>query len=361
MFEEFGFETLTAPQAAVIFALAIGAIFGALAEVTKFCLRRSLIGTDKLAARAIWLIALGTTIATTQAALSTEIISFDDHRWSSSSLPFVAVILGGLLFGAGMVLTRGCVTRLAVLSASGNLRGVYVLLVFAVVVHATQKGVLSPLRVWATSFTIPIAESGSLLPTGTFLSIAVGVLLVVAAFTLAVRQSLSIAHIVAAIAIGGLVTLGWIGTGFVLYDDFDPIALESLSLASPASDTLFWTIASTSVSANFGVGLLGGIVFGAGMSALLFRRFQWQSFSSPAQTGRFTLGAVFMGFGATLTGGCTLGAGLSGVSTLSITAVVALISISSGAIMTHRLMRADGPSSYGSGAPSSTQQQQPAE
>ena len=81
----------------------------------------------------------------TQYFVTSEIISFDDHRFMGD-FPVVQIVLGGLAFGAGMVLTRGCVGRLTVLGATGNLRAVTALLIFAVVAHATLKGVLSPLR-----------------------------------------------------------------------------------------------------------------------------------------------------------------------------------------------------------------------
>ena len=142
MFESLGFENYTAPQVAVFFALLLGLAFGFLAERTKFCFRRSLIGDDSKSASGIWLTALGVAILGTQAAAVYGLIDFADHRFMTANLPILAILVGGLLFGAGMVLTRGCVSRLTVLTASGNLRAATVLLVFAIVAHATLKGLL---------------------------------------------------------------------------------------------------------------------------------------------------------------------------------------------------------------------------
>lgn len=125
----------------------------------------------------------------------------------------------------------------------------------------------------------------------------------------------------------------------MLYDDFDPIALESLSFTSPSAETLFWVIASTSIPAGFGTGLLGGVLIGAFATALISGRFQWQSFTSPRQTGRYLSGAVLMGIGGVLAGGCTLGAGLSGVPTLSIAAILAILSIAVGGVLTASLLK----------------------
>jgi uncharacterized membrane protein YedE/YeeE len=129
-----------------------------------------------------------------------------------------------------------------------------------------------------------------------------------------------------------------------LFDEFDPIALESMSFTSPAAETLFWGIASSSIPAGFGVGLLGGVFAGALVLSVLFGRFQWQSFESPRQTGRYLAGAALMGVGGVLAGGCTMGAGLSGIPTLSIAATIAIGSIAVGGTVTVRLLRDGLPS-----------------
>src|SRR6056297_1568717 len=145
MFAEFGFETLTAPQAVVWFALALGLAFGALAQITRFCLRRALVGDDRRQAAGIWLAALAVAVLGTQAAVAQGWIGFGAHRFMAAELPVVAILAGGLMFGAGMILTRGCVSRMTVLTGSGNLRALLVLVVFALTAHATLKGVLAPL------------------------------------------------------------------------------------------------------------------------------------------------------------------------------------------------------------------------
>ena len=144
--------------------------------------------------------------------------------------------------------------------------------------------------------------------------------------------------LVLAALLGLLVPLAWVGTGFVLYDDFDPIAMESLSFTSAWADTLFWTIASTSIPAGFGSGLIGGVLVGALIASLAGGRFRWQSFESPGQTGRYMAGAGLMGMGGVMAGGCTVGAGLAGVPTLSFAAVLALGSIAVGALVCDALL-----------------------
>lgn len=357
MFETFGFESLTAPQASVYFALIIGALFGVLAQVTKFCLRRSVVGEDSRAAAGVWLTALAVAVIGTQAAVAAGFVSFDEHRFMVSDVPVLAIALGGLMFGAGMVLTRGCISRLTVLSGSGNLRAALVIVVFAIVAHMTLKGVLAPLRTALGSVTADLGDRVSLaaLPGGAPLWAG---LIALGALAFAARSGNRPGTLFLAALIGLLVPAAWVGTGFVLYDDFDPIALESLSFTSPAADTLFWSIASTSIAPGFGTGLIGGVVGGALLASLIFGGFQWQSFETARQTGRYMSGAAMMGVGGVLAGGCTLGAGLSGVPTLSVAALFAVAMIVAGAKGTHALLNryvdADG-------APSTTRPLQPAE
>lgn len=158
MFEQFGFETTTPQQAAVWFALAVGVIFGILGQITKFCFRRSLIGEDRRAAKGVWLTALAFAVLGTQVAVAMGWISFAEHRFMVPDVPYLAIGIGGLLFGAGMVLTRGCISRLTILAGSGNLRAALVVVVFAVVAHATLKGVLAPMRVALGSVTLGLGD-----------------------------------------------------------------------------------------------------------------------------------------------------------------------------------------------------------
>lgn len=338
MFESFGFENTTPQQASVLFAILVGILFGLLGQVTKFCFRRSLIGDDRRLAAGVWLMALAFAVLGTQISVAFELISFADHRFMISDLPIAAIAFGGLLFGAGMVLTRGCVSRLTILAGSGNLRAALVIVVFAIVAHATLKGVLAPLRVALGSLTVDVGNAISLanLPGG---ALVWSGLIVLGALAIALRSGNGVGALVMGAAIGLLVPLAWVGTGFILFDEFDPIAMESLSFTSPAAEGLFWVVASSSIPAGFGVGLFGGVLIGALIASVTFGGFGWQSFETPAQTGRYIAGAALMGVGGVLAGGCTLGAGLSGVPTLSLAAILAIVMIGVGVLATHAVLR----------------------
>ena len=331
MFEKLGFEELTPITASVVLGLVLGCAYGALAQRSALCLRRGLVGrwSDCLPALGAWAMALACAIAGTRLAVATDLISFEAHRFLASDVPVASALLGGALFGAGMVLTGGCVSRLTVLLGTGNLRALFVLLVFAVTAHAVMKGALAPVREALGAATIHGGEATALtvLPGGEVWPLV----LAAAAATLAFFSGARISHLAMAGAIGLLVPLGWIGTGFLLLDDFDPIPVQSMGFTGPMADTLFWAVAATSIPAGFGTGLAAGVLVGSLVAALAAGEFRWQSLEGPRQTGRYLAGAVMMGVGGVLAGGCTVGAGLSGVSTASFAALLALAAMAASA------------------------------
>ncbi len=324
LLEELGFEELTPLTASVLLGLVLGCAYGALAQRSAFCLRRSLVGQwrDCLPTLGTWVMALACAIAGTRLAVAFDLISFEAHRFLSPDLPIASVLLGGALFGAGMVLAGGCVSRLTVLAGAGNLRALLVLIVFAITAHAVMKGALAPIREALGNATLPGGEAVALSawPGGEVWPLVIAG----AAFVFALLSRAQVSHLVMAGAIGLLVPLGWIGTGFLLLDDFDPIPVQSMGFTGPMADTLFWTVAATSIPAGFGTGLAAGVLLGSLAAALAAGEFQWRSLEGPRQTGRYLAGAVMMGAGGVLAGGCTVGAGLSGVSTASLAALLAL-------------------------------------
>ncbi len=335
MFESLGLENWTPQSASLVAGGLIGAIFGVLAQLSRFCLRRGLVetGHERRSALGLWLTALLVAIAGTQALSIAGLVDFSGHRFLASGVAAPAIILGGLLFGAGMVLARGCASRLTVLTGTGNLRALVAVITFAIIAHATLKGVFAPLRVWLSSFTFDLGATTTLtsLP-GT--PIIWAALAVAALGAYIFRLNIGVKNLAYGAAIGALVPLGWFTTGTLLLDEFDPITLESLAFTSASSETLFWTVAGTAIAPGFGVGFFGGVLLGSAIAALSSGEFKWEGFNQDLPTHRYLIGGSLMGIGGVLAGGCTVGAGLSGVSTLSFSAALALASIIAGALAT---------------------------
>jgi len=127
----------------------IGLLFGATAQQSRFCLRAAVVEFARGAIGSkvsIWLLAFSAAVFSTQALMYWDVIDVGDARQLSQQTSLSGAIIGGLMFGCGMVLARGCSSRLLVLSATGNLRALLSGLVFAVSAQAALRGILSPVR-----------------------------------------------------------------------------------------------------------------------------------------------------------------------------------------------------------------------
>ena len=321
----------------LIAGLLLGLIFGVAAQISRFCLRRAIAGdaSERGSAAAVWATGLAAAVVGFLVASSMGLTAVEDHRLTSTSLPFAAIILGGLAFGTGMVLTRGCVSRLTVLSGTGNLRAVFVLLAFAVTAHAALKGVLAPVRTTIGSVTTD-------LPIGTLAEVPFGIPAFVAVVLLLTallirRSNAKPLHLVLGAVVGLVAVGGWMATSWFLLDEFDPMPIQSAAFTLPWSDSLFWIIASSAIPAGFGVGFIGGTLTGSFLSGAARGELQLQSFTSGSETLRYISGGALMGVGGVLAGGCTIGAGLSGSAMGSIAALLALTSIMAGGWITARV------------------------
>jgi uncharacterized membrane protein YedE/YeeE len=323
----------------------LGIAFGILAQRSRFCLRSAVVGTARQLSpmAGVYAAALLVAVIGVFALSQAEVVALDETRFFGDSLPLGALIVGGLIFGAGMVLTRGCASRLTVLSAQGNLRAVMVMLVFAVTAYASLRGILAETRTGFTdALSIDVAASGHFAGL-----VGVSPLLVVGFVSLALlalvrRSGARLSHIAMGAGVGLVVVGGWFATGALLYDEFDPRAAESLAFTAGASEGLFYTMASTALEPGFAAGMIGGVLLGAFISALASRELRLESFESPEQTLRYLGGGALMGVGGVLAGGCTVGAGLTGVSTLTVGPMIALVSIIVGAKATQVVMEARG-------------------
>ena len=316
----------------------LGVLFGVLGVFTRFCLRRAVAGDDAegMAAKSVWATAFIAAVLGSLALEHAGLIALSEHRLFTPGLPILALILGGGLFGIGMILTRGCVSRATILLGTGNLRSLFVLLIFAITAHATLKGVLAPLRVLIGTIQVDLSVTslGDLSGGPVFWAL---ILCGAAAFWL-VSNFPSKSIFVAAIGLGLLVPIGWASTSVLLNDPFDPLPAQSFAFTLPWSELLFWTIASSAITAGFGPGLVAGVLLGSFLAAGVTGQIQLRGFDKTSDMPRYLLGSVLMGFGGVLAGGCSVGAGLSGASNLSIAALLALAAMIFGARVTAKLL-----------------------
>lgn len=312
----------------------IGAIFGAFAQQSRFCLRAAAIEFSRghVGGKvAIWLIVFSTAIAGTMLLSAFDLFTATEARQLASPQSLSGAAIGGLMFGTGMVLARGCSSRLLVLSATGNLRALLSGLVFAVVAQASLHGFLSPLReALATPLTtLSIGSNDLLVLSSVSEQTALGLVLagLAASLFLALWRKVGIWKTAASFAVGACIPLAWWFTNAMTSIAFEPVQLESLSFTGPSADTLMLFLSSPGSMIDFDVGLVPGVFIGAFLAAWVTGELELQGFEGGGSMRRYLAGAALMGFGGMLAGGCAVGAGVTGASIFALTAWVTLFAI----------------------------------
>jgi hypothetical protein len=137
----------------------------------------------------------------------------------------------------------------------------------------------------------------------------------------------SFGQIAAGIVVGILIAAGWVATGYLGADDFNPAPVTSLTFIAPIADALQYVMLSTGSTLNFGIVTVFGVFAGSLMTALVTGRFHWEGYSSPRHMLRSAGGAALMGAGGVMAFGCSVGQGLTGLSTLALSSFVAVAGI----------------------------------
>ena len=328
-------ETVGEPEAAMLGGALTGLLFGVAAERSRFCLRAATVEfwRGSIGAKtAIWLLAFAAALIGAQMLMATDALERGTVRQLTGTGAISGAIFGGLMFGAGMVLARGCASRLLVLSATGNMRALVAGLILTVVAQASLSGALSPLRLELAMLWTVEGDARDLalyLPNGA--GLAMGAATLIGAVWLARRQRVGVIDALAALIVGGAVAFGWWWTASVAAEAFEIIPVESVSFTGPSADTLMTLINEPTAAPRFGLGLVPGVFAGAMASSILRGTFRIQTFGPETPMPRYLIGACLMGFGAMLAGGCAVGAGVTGGAVLSLTAWVALTAMWIGA------------------------------
>ncbi len=331
-------ERIGEAPAAALFGLATGMIFGVAAQRSRFCLRAAAVefARGQLGPRmSIWLLTFSTALVWVQAAELFGLMDSSDARMMAVTGSWSGAILGGLVFGAGMVLARGCSGRLLVLAATGNLRSVMSGLVFAVVAQMSLSGWLSPLRdrlaaLWITEGgrNIDLLEGW---PDTT--GMVIGLACALVAVVLAAKNRINARQLYFGSGVGFAVAVGWVLTYGLSQVSFDPVQVESATFTGPSANTLMFFLSHDAVL-EFDIGLVPGVFLGSFLAALVTRELQFQGFEGASSMKRALLGAALMGFGGMLAGGCAIGAGVTGGSIFVGTAWAALSAMWAGALIT---------------------------
>ncbi|KGB80587.1 MAG: YeeE/YedE family protein [Confluentimicrobium sp.] len=327
-------------RAAAIFGLITGIVFGVAAQRSSFCLRAATVefARGQLGPRvSVWLLTFSTAVVWVQGAQMLGLMRAEEARMMAVTGSWSGAVIGGLVFGVGMVLARGCSGRLLVLAATGNLRAVISGLIFAVVAQMSLHGWMAPLRNWLAGLWItPGGRNVNLLeatgvPAGS--GLALGLALALVALWFSHRNRIGARTLIFASGVGFAVAVGWVLTFGLAQVSFDPVQVESATFTGPSANTLMFFLVSDPVL-EFDIGLVPGVFIGAFLAAALAGELRFQGFQDADNMKRAMTGAALMGFGGMLAGGCAIGAGVTGGSIFAGTAWLALFCMWVGAIIT---------------------------
>ena len=321
-------------------SLVIGLIYGAIGLLSGFCMMSSLRGWwaegDGRLVRT-YALAIGVAIATSQLLAARGLVDLGKSIYLQPSFSAPVMFFGGLLFGYGMVMSNGCGSRALVLLGRGNLRSFVVVIVLGIFAEMTLKGLLAPARIaivqvsqtTTTLSSLPALLSAAGLGENAARMLAASILsaaLIIFAFAHAPFRK-SRGQIAAGLVVGVLVAAGWFATGYLGADDFNPAPVTSLTFIAPIADALQYVMLSTGSTLNFGIVTVFGVFAGSLLTALATGRFKLEGYQSPRHMLRSAGGAALMGVGGVMAFGCSIGQGLTGLSTLALASFVAVAGI----------------------------------
>jgi len=316
--------------------LVLGLIFGAVVQKSGFCMSavvsNLVLMRDYRHFHAL-LAAIIIAVTGTQLLSFSGIVDINASSYLVSRINWSGAIIGGLIFGFGTILAGGCIGRTIVRVGEGNISSIIVMLVVAVMAASVMYGPLEPYRVWlyqTTIFEIPpeLASIPGLLNLSSGIFTAFFVITCLAIILFTGKNNRSPELLIAGTILGLLIVAGWWVSGFLSQDVFSLHRPASLTFAGPLANTSY--IISTGnmlgEGTQFGMTLLGGTLLGSFSMAIISRRFRLVK-PDTGHLYHFIVGGLFMGTGAIMAGGCNIGNGLTGLSTLSACSLIAVIAI----------------------------------
>ncbi|MSO92777.1 MAG: YeeE/YedE family protein [Rhodospirillales bacterium] len=330
----------------------VGLAYGAVVQRTDFCTMGAvsdivLMG-DYRRFRA-WLAAIAVALLGTQALSLAGAVDIERSMYLTPRLGWLGAVLGGLLFGFGMTLTGGCISKNIVRLGGGNLKSLVVIMVTGVFAYMAIRGLFAPLRLsLEQASAVDLRQAGIRsqgLPAILAAAVPVPPSTLAAVLTVLVAGALAVfcfrdarfraSPVIAAggVGVGLLVAAGFFVTGVLARDDFEPVRLASLTFVAPAGEALVYLMTFTGAAITFGIAAVAGGIVGGFLVAIARGTFRLETFANVEDTIRHLVGAALMGIGGVLALGCSIGQGVTGVSTLSLQSWIAFASIIIGATL----------------------------
>ena len=324
--------------------LAIGSIFGIMIQRYRFCLvagtSNFLLIKDYRQALA-FAAALLVAITGTQLLEILDIVAIADTGYRNSTLDWFGTTVGGFAFGVGATLAGGCAARTLVRTMEGSLHSLLALLSFAIVAAITQFGFLEALRLDLTHATAieltTDAGIASILSLPQWLVLAVTVAILILFILKGWKRSPDKTMLIVGSIVGLLVVCSWYITGVLAQDEFDPSRPSAMIISGPFARLGYIFISGRIPALSFAISFVIGAALVSLLLALVTRQFKVTA-PQKGMTKMALLGGALMGFGAILAYGCNIGQGLSGISTLSMESLLAVIGMVMGVSVTTKWM-----------------------
>ena len=321
----------------------LGAALGFLGRRGRFCtlgaIEDAVYGGDTGRLRA-WILAAAVAIVGVHCMELANGFDLQRSIYTGPRIEWGGAIVGGLLFGLGMALVGTCGFGTLLRLGGGDLKSFVVFLVMALGAMIAMRGFLGFVRTRAIDLTTIELDAtmsqrifhllGVSGIRASILAIALGIVIAIAA-SFQARFVRSFRLMGTGIAVGALVVLGWWATGVAGFDPFETRRVESFSFVAPLGETLLYVMLSSGLRPDFPVGAVIGVIVGAFVAAVSEGHFRWEAPDDAREMRRHVLGAFLMGIGGVAALGCTIGQGVTGLSTLSVASMLAIASIFVGA------------------------------
>ena len=350
-------EDLSNIHYVAIWGFCIALVFGFVGNKTHFCTMGAISDVINMGSRGrlgAWLLGIGIAVLGTQFLRIQGYVQVEQSMYLSTNFVYLAYALGGFLFGIGMTLAAGCGQRNLVRLGGGNLKALVVVLVLGITAYMTMRGLLAVVRlnvIYKPSVDLQnIGMDSQGLTNGisalfgisnsTTLQIIVAAVIGLGLIAYAFKHQefrTSFDNVLAGVVIGGCVIAAWFATGYLGQDDFDPIAPQGLTFIGPTGNTLSYLMTFTGAQINFGIAVTFGMILGSFIYAVISRSFRVETFSNRSEMVSHLIGAALMGFGGVLSFGCTIGQGVTGVSTLALGSFLAISMIFFGSALTMKI------------------------
>ncbi|WP_027015364.1 YeeE/YedE family protein [Comamonas composti] len=312
-----------------------------------------------------WAMAIGVAMCGFAGLSGTGLVNPHHTLYASSQVLWLSAMVGGLLFGFGMVLASGCGIKNLVRLGEGNLKSLVVLLVMGLAALMTLKGLTAVWRVRSVDQVLLHLDGVAFLPDmlaratqwslpwlRLVLGLAIGLLAVVWSLTRGNAER-DARGLVGGALVGLAVTAAWWLSGHFAEVEEHPLTLEhmyattqsgraeALSFVTPVAQLLEWLMyySDTNRVLSFGVVAALGVLVGSLVHASFRREFRTQGFADTSDLLRHLGGAVLMGVGGVTAMGCTVGQGVSAISTLHLASFAAVICIGLGAVAALRFQQ----------------------